>query len=217
MYIIVVGGGKVGYYLTKSLLEEGHEVLVIEQDPEQYAMLTDELEANALLGDGCEASVMAEAGLGRADVVVAVTGNDEDNLVVCQIAKHKFNVPRAIARINNPKNERIFRRLGIDETISSTTLLFQLIKQEVATSELVPLALLQRGRLEVLEVELPARSPAIDKPVRELGLPSGCLLAAVVRGSQAQVVTGDTMLHGGETVVVLAEPNAMAALRQALL
>ncbi len=109
MYVIVVGGGKVGYYLAKSLLEEKQEVLVIEQDAQHCRALSDELGVNVMLGDGCEAATMEEAGMGRADVVVAVTGDDEDNLVVCQVARHKFNVARTVARLNNPKNEKIFR------------------------------------------------------------------------------------------------------------
>jgi len=134
MYIIVVGGGKVGYYLTKSLLEEGHEVLMIEKDPRKCASLIDEIGVNVLQGDGCEAATVAEAGMNRADAVIAVTGDDEDNLVVCQVAKQKFKVPRTIARINNPKNERIFRQLGIDVTVSSTELILSQIKQVIPAS-----------------------------------------------------------------------------------
>src|SRR5262249_54148617 len=112
MYAIVAGGGKVGYYLAKELVEQGHEVLVIERDSHQCAVIQEDLGGSVMQGDAAEASVLAEAGTGRADVIVAVTGDDEDNLVISQVAKKRFQVPRAIARINNPKNEQIFRMLG---------------------------------------------------------------------------------------------------------
>jgi trk system potassium uptake protein TrkA len=148
-------------------------------------------------------------GMERADLVVAVTGDDEDNLIICQVAKNWFGVPRVIARVNNPRNEEVFRRLGVDETISATTLLFQLIEQEVTVGEFLPLALLQRGGLEIVEIELTASSPIVGKPVRELSLPEGCLLAAVVRDNNAQVVTGDTVLQPGDIVIVIATPKAI--------
>src|SRR3989304_3329930 len=145
MYIIVVGGGKVGYYLAKELVEEGHEVLVMEKDAVKAERIAEELGDIALRGDGCEASIMEMAGFSRADMVIAVTGDDEDNLVVCQVAKVKFNVPRAVARINNPKNEEIFKRLGIDTTVSATAAILAHIEQEQPTAPLVPLLTLKRG------------------------------------------------------------------------
>ncbi|MFQ5880434.1 MAG: potassium channel family protein, partial [Dehalococcoidia bacterium] len=120
MYIIVVGGGKVGYYLAKELVEDGHEVLAIEKDSAKCAAIAEELGDIVLRGDGCEVRVLEQAGMGRADMVIAVTGDDEDNLVVCQVAKHRFGVGRTIARINNPKNELIFKKLGIPTTVSAT-------------------------------------------------------------------------------------------------
>jgi trk system potassium uptake protein TrkA len=155
MYVIVVGGGKVGYYLTRSLLEEGHEVLVIEQDGQRCRTLSDELGVNVMQGDGCEASCLVEAGTARADVVVAVTGDDEDNLVVCQVAKHKFNVPRTIARLNNPKNEKIVRRLGIDATVSSTELILSQIERVIPAQPLVHLLSLKNVGVNFVELEIP--------------------------------------------------------------
>jgi trk system potassium uptake protein TrkA len=180
-------------------------------------ILYDELGENVFFGDACEIRTMARVGMERADLVVAVTGDDEDNLVICQVAKRWFGVPRAIGRVNNPHNEEIFRVLGVDETISTTRLMFQLIEQEVSTSELVPLSLLRKGDLEVLEVELPPTSPALRKPVKKLNLPRGCLLTACVRGNSSQVVTGETVLRERDRVVALTEPGNVAALRQALL
>lgn len=156
MYVIVVGGGKVGYYLAKSLLEEGHEVLVIEKEAGKCAALTDELGVSVMQGDGCEASVMEEAGMGRADVVAAVTGDDEDNLVVCQVAKHKFDVARTIARINNPKNEKILRKLGIDVTVSSTELILSQIERVIPAQRLVHLLSLRSVGVNFVELVVPA-------------------------------------------------------------
>ncbi|MEZ8220654.1 Trk K+ transport system, NAD-binding component [Candidatus Fervidibacteria bacterium JGI MDM2 JNZ-1-D12] len=212
-YIIVAGGGKVGYQLTKALLQEGYEVLLVEKRPQRYHLLREELGDAVFYGDACEIRTMVRMGMERADLVVAVTGDDEDNLVICQVAKRWFGVPRTVARVNNPRNEEIFRMLGIDETISATTLLFQLIEQEVATSEFLPLALLRRGGLEVVEMKLGANSSAVGKPVRELDLPQGCLLVAVVRDNNAQVVSGDTVLQPGDIVLALANPEVIEQLR----
>src|SRR5919205_1439996 len=152
MYCVVVGGGNVGYYLTKDLVSAGHEVLLLEKDRGRAARLVEELGEVALQGDGCEVRVMEETGFGRADVIVAVTGDDEDNLVVCQMAKRKFDVPRTIARVNSPTNEAIFGKLGIDTTVSSTRIIFNLIEQEIETDQVVPLAALSRGNLEIVAI-----------------------------------------------------------------
>ena len=152
----------------------------------------------------------------RADLVVAVTGDDEDNLIICQVAKRWFGVPRAIGRVNIPSNEDTFHKLGIEETISATKLMHQLIEQEVVTNDVMPLSLLKRGNLEVVEVKLPPDSPALDIPIRELSLPSGCLLTAILRENYAQIVTGDSKLKEQDTVVALTQPSALNALRQIL-
>src|ERR1039457_7135874 len=133
MYIIVIGGGKVGYHLAKDLLTERPEILVIEKDQSRIDYFCNELGSICLNGDGCEAAVLSEAGTGRADMLIAVTGDDEDNLVSCQLAKHRFKVPRTIARSSNPKNEVLFRKLGVDVTVSSTNVIMEYIQQEVPT------------------------------------------------------------------------------------
>src|SRR2546426_6727036 len=145
MYAIVVGGGKVGYYLAKEMLDTDHEVLVIEKDGAKCERIAQELGDIVYKGDGCEAATMEATGFGRADMVIAVTGDDEDNLVSCQVAKVKFNVPRTIARINNPKNEEIFKHLGIDATVSATSAILAQIEQELPTHRLIPLLHLKHG------------------------------------------------------------------------
>ena len=215
-YIIIAGGGKVGLNLGRALLRRGDEVLILEKRPPRFHALHDELAEAVFFGDACEIRTMVQVGMERADLVVAVTGDDEDNLIICQAAKRWFGVPRAIGRVNNPANEDTFHKLGIEETISATRLMYQLIEQEVATSDLVPLSLLRRGNLEVVEVQVQSDSPALGVPIRNLQLPAGCLLTAIVRGNKSQIVTGDSRLQENDTVVALTDPSAMNALRQAL-
>jgi len=155
VYIIVAGGGKVGFYLARELIAQGHEVLLIEKSRTRSEMIAAELGNVVQRGNADEASVLAEAGTNRADVMVAVTGDDEDNLVICQVAKRRFNVPRVIARINNPKNEDIFRLLGIDGTVSSTDLILSVIEQEIPEQALVPLLRLRHADVEVVDMTLP--------------------------------------------------------------
>jgi trk/ktr system potassium uptake protein len=218
MYIIVVGGGKVGYYLTKSLLEAGHEVLVIEREPRKCAILTDELGANALQGDGCDVASMTEAGMSRAEAIVAVTGDDEDNLVACQVARHKFNVPRTIARINNPKNERIFRKLGIDVTVSSTELILSQIERVIPAESLVHLLTLRNVGISFVELMVPADSPALGRPLRELGIPDDCILPLVIRQEREAIIPyGDTLLQAGDQVIAVTSEASETTLHRILL
>ncbi len=216
-YIIIAGGGKVGHNLGRALLSKGDEVLILEKRPQRFHALHDELGEAVFFGDACEIRTMVQVGMERADLVVAVTGDDEDNLIICQAAKRWFGVPRAIGRVNNPANEDTFHKLGIKETISATRLMYQLIEQEVATADVLPLSLLQRGNLEVVEIKMQPDSPALNVPVRKLVLPPGCLLMAVVNENKAAIVTGDSRLGANDTVVALAQPEAMDTLRIALL
>jgi trk system potassium uptake protein TrkA len=217
MYVIVAGGGKVGYYLTKALRSAGQEVTVIEKLRRRHDLLQEEFGDCALLGDACEVSTLDQAGAARADLVAAVTGDDEDNLVICQMAKRKFNVKRVIARINNPKNEVTFQMLGIDETVSSTKLIYSLIEQEVEIADLIPLAALRRGNLELVEVALTSSSPVANKPVRDFALPQNCTLAILVRGDKAEIIHGDTVLRGGDLIVAITPSRDVQAFREALL
>ncbi len=216
-YIIIAGGGKVGYNLGKALIGKGDEVLILEKRPQRFHALHDELGEAVFFGDACEIRTMVQVGVERADLVVAVTGDDEDNLIICQVAKRWFGVPRAIGRVNNPSNEDTFHKLGIEETISATRLMYQLIEQEVTINDVVPVSLLRRGSLEVVEVKLQPNSPVLNIPVRDLKLPIGSLLTAILRGAQSQIVTGDTELQSEDTVVALTQPQSLDALRKTLL
>src|SRR3989337_93674 len=217
MYIIVVGGGKVGYYLAKELVEEGHEVLVIEKDGAKCERIADELGDIVLSGDGCEASTMEMAGFGRADMVIAVTGDDEDNLVTCQVAKVKFSVSRTVARINNPKNEEIFKRLGIDTTVSATAAILAHIEQELPTHPLIPLLTLKGGGLEIVEVKVPATSPVVGKRIRDILLPQQSLIVLIVdEEGVPRVPKSDTVVRAGDELMAVTRTGNEDALRSVL-
>ena len=213
MYIILVGGGKVGYYLTKELLASGHEVVLLEKDPGRAAQIADEVGSIVINRDGCEGKYLAEAGANRAAIVAAVTGDDEDNLVICQMAKHHFDVPRTIARVNNPKNEALFRYLGVDEVISPTRTVLGAVEQDIPVHTLLHLAQLAGGALEVIEAQIAADSPASGKTVRDIPAPDGCLLFAVIRNHAVQTIRSDTVLQPGDKIVALSRLDCEAAVR----
>jgi len=217
MYIIIVGGGEVGYYLAKALLDEGHEVLMVEKGAERSEFIIDELGSVCVHGDGCEAATLAEVGTGRADMLIAVTGDDEDNLVACQVAKHKFNVPRTIARITNPKNEAIFKKLGIDVTVSSTNIILEYIEQEVPTHPLTHLLTIRDKGLEIVEVKIPPDSTTVGKLVKELSLPPESVLSLIIRKEQKPYVpAANTILQAGDHIIAVTTPESEEALRAAL-
>ncbi|MFC1940967.1 potassium channel family protein [Chloroflexota bacterium] len=217
MYIIVVGSGRVGYYLIKTLLDEGHEVLLVEKEAAICDTINDELGNICFRGDGCETAILAEVGTDRADMLIAVTGDDEDNLVACQVAKHKFNVPRTIARIRNPQNEALFKKLGVDVTVSSTNIILEHIEEEVLTHPLTHLLSIEDSGLEIVEIRIPPESATVGKAVRELSLPPGSKLALVIRKEgKNRVPTVNTVLRAGDRIIVLTTPESEEALRTAL-
>jgi trk system potassium uptake protein TrkA len=216
MYAIVAGGGKVGYYLAKELVEQGHEVLVIERDAKQCAVIQEDLGDIVMEGDAAEASVLAEAGTARADVIVAVTGDDEDNLVISQVAKKRFQAPRAIARINNPKNEQIFRKLGIDATVSSTDVILGVLEQELPAHAIVPLLRLRHADVEVVETVLDDQAPVVGRPLRDLNLPPDCTIGLIIRGGAPIFPNPDTRLAAGDEVIALTTTRSEPRLRDLL-
>lgn len=217
MYIIVIGGGRLGYYLMKALLDEGHEVLILEKKANICRTIIDELGSVCVRGDGCEAATLAEVGTGRADMLVAVTGDDEDNLVACQVAKHKFNVPTTIARIRNPNNETIFKKLGVDVTVSATNIIIEAIEQEVPTHPLTHLLTLRDKGLEIVDIKITNESTSVGKTIKELSLPEGSKLALIIpREHSPRVPTAHTVLEAGDQVIALTTPESEEALRTAL-
>jgi trk system potassium uptake protein TrkA len=217
MYIIIIGGGKVGFYLAKALLNEGHEVLVMERDAGRTEFIVGELGSVAVQGDGTEVTTLTDAGAGRANMFIAVTGEDDDNLIACQLAKHKFNVPRTIARLNNPKNETIFKKLGIDVTVSSTNIILENIEEEVPTHPITHLLDIREKGLEIVEVKIPPDSPTIGKKVKELSLPQGSILALIIhQRGKPKVPTADTTLQAEDQIIAVTAPEAEEALRKKL-
>ena len=215
MYIVVIGGGNVGYYLTKELLSAGHEVVIIEKNPPRARQIADELGGIVIPNDGCEGRYQEQAGMGRADVIAAVTGDDEDNLVACQLAKMYFNVPRAIARVNNPKNEHLFRQLAIDDTVSPTRSVLGAIEHDIPIHDLLHLA--EIGDLQVVEAQLEDDSPVIGRELREVALPEGSTIAMLVRGDRAQVARPETRLRSGDKLLALTLAEREAELRSLLI
>jgi len=213
MYVIVVGAGKVGYYLSKQLIAEGHEVLLMEKDRRRQAMLSEELGDVVMQGDGCEVRVMAEAGFSRADVIVAVTGDDEDNLVICQMAKKKFATPRTVARVNNPGNLDLFRRLGIDTTVSSTQIIFNLLEQQIEPGEIIPLGALKNGNIEIVAISVSEKSPVLGRTIRDLPLPGNALIISVVRNDNALLPQADTRFEADDTVIAMVVADEEPQLR----
>jgi trk system potassium uptake protein len=203
MFVLVIGGGKVGYYLAKELIESGHEVVLMEKDRERADQIADEIGSIVIAHDGCEGKYLAEAGANRADIVAAVTGDDEDNLVICQMAKHHFDVPRTIARVNNPKNEDLFKHLGVDELISPTRMILGSIEQDIPVHELLHLAALGGGELEIIEAHLQPGSPAVGRAPKDLSIPEGCSLFAYIRDGVATPLRPDTVLNEGDKVIAI--------------
>ncbi|MBA7680986.1 Trk system potassium uptake protein TrkA [subsurface metagenome] len=217
MYIIIIGGGRLGYYLARALLDEGHEVLIIEKNASFCEIINEEMGSVCVRGDGCEATTLADVGTGRADMLVAATGDDEDNLVACQVAKYKFNVPRTIARIRNPQNEAIFKKLGVDVTVSATTLILEAIEKEVPTHPLTHLLTLSERDLEIVEVRIPSNSAIIGKLVKEIPLPEGSKLALVIpRNRKPRIPSSSTVIREGDQIIALTTPELEAELRTVL-
>jgi trk system potassium uptake protein TrkA len=217
VFVLVIGGGKVGYYLTKELIGSGHEVVLMEKDKERANQIADEIGSIVIAHDGCEGKYLAEAGANRADIVAAVTGDDEDNLVICQMAKHHFDVPRTIARVNNPKNEALFKHLGVDELISPTRMILGSIEQDIPVHELLHLGALGEGELELIEAHLQLGSPAIGRAPKDLMMPEGCSLFAVIRDGVATALRPDTILAEGDKVIAIGKAECEKLLHEQLI
>lgn len=216
MFVLICGGGKVGYYLAKSLLMQNLECVLLEKDAARAQMLGGELGDAVLAGDACDPRVLTRAGIERADVVIAVTGDDEDNLVICQVAKRRFHTARSIARINNPKNEDIFVKLGIDVTISPTQLVLAAISTDLPDQGVVHLATLRQYGLELVELTLRAASPAVGHSITELTLPAGSRLLSVLRKDEAPLYDRSLVLAAGDVVLATTRAEDEAELRRVM-
>ncbi|PKB67541.1 MAG: portal protein [SAR202 cluster bacterium Io17-Chloro-G3] len=180
MYIIIIGCGKVGYHLTRALLSAGHEAVAIELNARKIATVLDELGSVAVGGDGTEPAVLEEAGVERADVLIAVTGDDEDNLVACQVAKHRFNVPKTIALANNPENDDLFKKLGVDVVVSSSEIILTHVEEELPNHPLIHMLPLPGSVRELVGIHIPSDAAVVGKPLEEVPLPFGTMISLLV-------------------------------------
>ncbi len=207
MYAIVVGAGKVGRNLARELIVKGHEVTLIESSRPRYLAIEEEFEHAAQYGDATELWVLERAGIQRADLVIAVTGDDEDNMLVCQVAKEKYLCDRIIARVNNPRNHDHFRLLGIQPAVSATDLILRLIEHEVPRYGLVHLLALEEERLEIIELEVSSDAPVIGQRIADIELPEGSLIISVLRGGSGFVPKPDTVIEDGDEVLLVLDPG----------
>jgi trk system potassium uptake protein TrkA len=207
MYVVIAGAGKVGWNLARELIAKGHEVTVIESERSRYLTVEQELEHAIQYGDATELWVLERAGINRADLTIAVTGDDEDNLLICQIAKEKYLCARIIARVNNPRNRPYFELLGIQPVVSATDLILRLIEHEVPSYGLVHLLDLRDEQLEIIEVEVGFGAPAAGRKVAEVELPEGSLIISVLRNGKGFVPKSDTVIDAGDEVLLVLDPG----------
>lgn len=212
MYVIIAGAGKVGWNLARELLAKDHEVTLIEEDRRRYLVVEQELEHAVQYGDATELWVLERAGIQRADLVIAVTGDDEDNMLICQVAKEKYLCRRIVARVNNPRNLQHFKLLGIQPAVSATDLILRLIEHEVPQYGLVQLLALEEERLEIIELEVADEAPAAGRRVEEIELPDGALIISVLRDGGGFVPKADTVIEAGDEVLLILDPGLEEAI-----
>jgi trk system potassium uptake protein TrkA len=212
VFVVIVGGGKVGLNTARSLKHLGHEIIVIEQRRRRFNLLYEELQEALLFGDGTEIWVLDKAGIARADMVVAVTGDDEDNIIIAQIAKLKYAVPKVVARVNNPFNQPTFDLLGVDATVCAATSLISLIMHELPVHKFVHLLSLKHENVELVELEVGDTSPFANKYIQDIDLPEGVLLAAILRAGHALLAHGATEILPGDYVLCLIQPGTATEL-----
>jgi trk system potassium uptake protein TrkA len=218
VYVVVAGGGKVGANVARTLLRTGHEVTLIEQEPERFAKLEEEFEHQVHLGDATELYVLAQAGIARPpDLVIAVTGDDEDNMVICQLAREKYSVQKTIARVNDPRNQTYFDLLGISPTVCATSGILALVEHEVPEHDMIHLLELRKENLEIVEVLIDKDSPSAGKRVERLRLPDGARLISVMRDGAAEIAEAQTELRAGDQVLAILQPGKEDELRRVLL
>ena len=218
MYVLITGGGKVGTNVARTLLRMGYEVTLIEQRSLRYRQLEAEFEHQVIRGDATELHVLERAGIKRPpDLLIAATGDDEDNIVICQLAREKYGVGKVIARINDPRNQAYFDLLGISPTVSATGSIMALIEHEVPEHELVHLLELRKENLEIVEVLIDKNAPAAGKRVERLKLPEGSRLISVMRNGRSEIAVGATELQPGDQVLAILQPGKEDELRKVLL
>ncbi|HZD16595.1 MAG TPA: TrkA family potassium uptake protein [Actinomycetota bacterium] len=219
MRVLISGAGAVGRHLASDLIARGHMVTLIEQNPDVLETAREWAPGvDHLLGDACEPWVLEKADCSTADVMVAVTGDDEDNLVTSLLAKQEYGVPRVLARVNHPNNEWLFtEQWGVDAAVSPPHLLTAMVEEEVTVGDLVRLLPLERGRISIVEMTVPADSPNAGRPLYELRLPSESAILAIIRAGHVVIPQPETVVSAGDEVLALAIPESEATLRAAIL
>jgi len=213
-YAIIVGGGKIGYYVARSLINRDYEVLLMEKTATAYRNLSNDLGDVVMQGDGCEPTTLKSAGVERADLVVAATGDDSDNLVICQLARHCFGRTKIIARVNNPDNETLFEKLGVRERVSGTSAILNLLGQKVERATVVLMGALEHSDIEVVELILDDRSPLIGARLGEMNFPKEALVISVLREGSAMIPNADTVFASDDVVLILIPTDWESTLRE---
>lgn len=217
MLAVIVGGGRGGSYLAHDLQGQGYQVKVVDRRPDVVAKLRQEIGGEVICGDGCSPEILEQIGTARADLLVALTHNDEDNLVACRLAKHHFHVPRVIARVNNPLNEWLYTKAwGVDVAISQVHLTSKVIEEEIGLGELVTLLKLNRGKAALVEVRLTETSPCRGKTIRDLNFPGDSVVVSVIRSGKLIIPRGDTRLEAGDEILAVSTVAAEKSLKELL-
>lgn len=212
MKSIIVGGGKIGYNLFKILKERNHYVTLIERNKDTCIKIAEDMDTDVIWGDGTTIEVLKDAGIEEAEIVAAVTGNDEENLVICQIAKLSFNTKRTIARINNPKNTTMFKKLGIDNTVCSTEVIANLIEYSLDTEDYRIVNTMKNGSMVLVELLMKEKSSWCNQYLKDLTLPDECVFVSVLRDDEIIYPKGDTQILENDKVLVITSKTALAAI-----
>lgn len=216
MQILIVGGGKAGRFLTKDFLNKGYSVTLIEQDLDKCLMLEEKFGVRVVNGDGSEVKTLEKAGIEEAEVLLAVTEDDQDNLVICQLAERQFNVPRTFATVNTPGNEKLFEWLGVNVAVSSTSILSALVDQKVTMKDITGMFKLPKNELLIVEITIGVESPIVGKMVKDIDLPSETILVTILRGNTALVPRGKTLIKENDKILALTHPHEEDELRKCL-
>lgn len=214
MKIIIIGGGKIGYYLLKTLKEENYDVVLIERNAALCRSIAEDIDADILCGDGTDIDVLKEAGIHEADLVAAVTGADESNLVICKIAKSIFHISQTIARVNNPKNRKMFKALGVDKTVCSTAVIANLIEYEFDKDNYKIIQTFERGSMILVEVKVDKGNIWVDQFVKDLDLPDECVLTSVLRDNEVIYPRGNTRIMENDSILVLTNNEGLQKLKK---
>lgn len=214
MKSIIIGGGKIGYYLLKTLKERNYNVVLIERDKHICQSIAEDIDAEIICGDGTDVDVLKEAGINEAEVVAAVTGADEENLVICKIAKSTFNISKTIARVNNPKNMSMFKELGVDKTVCSTAVIANLIEYEFDKDNFKIIQTFERGAMILVEIKIDKDSIWSDNFIKDLELPSECVVTSILRDDKAIYPRGNTRIIENDNILVLTNNTGLLELKK---